>query len=128
MNRPQAVVYAAVVGAFAGLLWLTEHRFDQSLDALDEERTAQAMRSCEAGDETRQILRQIVRDGGIASGTAGGEALIATATDADPEDIAAYRQHLTEQLGPALTDIVNQLPGRAWDPKTGECIEVEVGG
>jgi len=99
-----------------------QERQDATIEAT---RLAAAERSCDDAAETRRILRDMVLDGGVASGTAGGEALILTVTAASPEDIAAYRAHLTEQLTPALEQIVNELPDRRWDPGAGVCVDVE---
>lgn len=124
--RLRPLAYIAVVGMFAGGLWLTEHRFDQALDKVDDEERARSVDQCEAGADTRRILRQMVREGGVASGVAGGEALILAVGDADPDTVAAYRAHLAEQLTPALERIVNELPDRRWDPEAGECVDVPV--
>lgn len=124
--RPLA--YVAVVAMFATGLWLTEHRFHQSLDRIAAEEQDRAVDQCDAGAETRRILRQMVLEGGVASGVAGGEALILAVGDADPETVAAYRTHLTEQLTPALERIVKELPDRQWDAEAQECVDVPVEG
>jgi hypothetical protein len=130
MNRPELgrlAAYTAVVFMFASGLWLTEHRFHQSVDRVAAEERARAVDQCEAGAETRRILRQMVREGGIASGIAGGEALILAVGDADPEVVDLYRAHLVDQLTPALERIVNELPDREWNAEAGECVDVAVG-
>lgn len=109
--------YALVVGMFAGGLWLTEHRFDQSVAQLEAEGLARREASCEAGDETRQIIRQVTRDGDLEV----GESIIEVA-DADAGIVAQFR----DILGRRLTANVNQLPGRRWDAAAQECIDVEL--
>jgi hypothetical protein len=118
--------YGLVVVVFAGGLWFTDYRFDQSLDAIEDERLVVAERACDDAAETRRVLRQMVREGGIASGIAGGEALILAVGDADPEVVDLYRAHLVDQLTPALERIVNELPDREWDAEAGECVDVPV--
>lgn len=114
-----------------GGMWRVETiatRAQDAVDAVEAERVVTAKRACEDAAETRRILRRMVREGGIASGVAGGEALILSVGDADPEVVAAYRAHLTEQLTPALEQIVNRLPDREWDPDELVCVDVPVEG
>lgn len=124
-RQRQLSAYVAIVTMFVFGLWLTEHRFDQALDRVAAEAQDRELDQCESVGEARRILRQMVREGGIASGLAGGEALILAASDADPAVVAAYRAHLTEQLAPALERIVNELPDRQW--VDGACVDVPVG-
>jgi len=88
------------------------------------DREAAAKASCDGGDQVRALIRQIGKDVGITSGVTGGEAIIEIAPNADPAVVAAYRAALPKLLDPALTGIVNTLPGRHWDAKTGRCVDV----
>jgi hypothetical protein len=93
-------------------------RLEQVVADLKAENLARRESSCEAADETRQILRQLTRDGDLEV----GESIIEVA-DADAGIVAQFR----EILGRRLTANVNQLPGRRWDPEAGECVDVELG-
>jgi hypothetical protein len=125
MNRlARTAAYLAVVAMFAFGMWLTDYRFDQAVDRVEAEATTRAEDQCVAGAETRRILRQMSYDVGVASGVAGGEALIQTVGDAEEATIAAYRANLVDQLDPALTQIIERLPDRRW--VDGECVDVPV--
>jgi hypothetical protein len=129
LSTPVLLKLAAVVVPLSLLLaaWASLAAWQAQRD-LKEEIAARQVASCEAGNETREILRGMGYDVGVTSGVTGGEALITVAEQSgdgtDPETIEAYRQALTAQLDPALTDIVNRLPARRWDPERGECVDV----
>lgn len=95
--------------------------------AIEAEQRARAKDQCVAGAETRRVLRDMSYDVGVASGVAGGEALILSVGDADAGEVAAYRANLVGQLGPALRRIVERLPDREWDAEAGVCVDVPVG-
>jgi hypothetical protein len=128
------VLWICAISAVSGVGWRNQEDTNRELErqnaALVAENLARREAGCEAGDETREIIRTIGLQVGIASGVTGGEAIIKVASGGDsppePEVIEAYRRALTELLEPALTDIVNQLPARRWDPETQECVDAPV--
>jgi hypothetical protein len=116
------------VAAVGGYLMSRDVRAQN--DRIEAESLARQQASCEATDETRAQLRDIAKQSGITSGVIGGEALIAAVTQTggtpDEATVETYRRALTRLLDPALTEIVNQLPGRRWDPDTQQCVDVEL--
>jgi len=118
----------SAVAAVGG--YVTSRDVQAQNDRIEAESLDRQRASCEAADETRAQLRDIAKQSGITSGVIGGEALITaiTQTGGTPDETAveAYRQALTRLLAPALDDIVNQLPGRRWDPDTQSCVDVEL--
>ncbi len=109
--------------------YLTSRDVQAQNDRIEAEIAARQEAQCESADETRSQLRYIAKQSGITSGVIGGEALIAaiTQTGGTPDEatVETYREALTRLLDPALTEIVNQLPGRRWDPESQRCVDVE---
>jgi uncharacterized protein HemX len=129
-NRVTTLLLGVLLCAVAGLGalgWWNDRRDDQ---ADKRQAVAAAQAACESGNETRATLREISKETGITSGQTGGEALITAlqelGRDVSPEAIETYRQVLDDLLDPALTEIVNRLPGRRWDPDTQTCVDVPV--
>lgn len=116
MNRlavARVAAYAAVVVSGAWGLWSVQRTSDEVVAEGLERREA----ACEQADELRAIIREVSRDGDLEV----GEAIIDVA-DADPALVAEFR----DVLGRRLTANVNQLPGRRWDEKSQECVDIEV--
>lgn len=86
-------------------------------EAIVAENLARLESSCESGDETRVLIRQVSKDGDLEV----GESIIEVAS-ADPEIVAQFR----DVLGRRLTANVNQLPGREWDEESQTCVDVEL--
>lgn len=125
-SRLVSVLLIATIAAVSviGLAGWNDDRTDDNRDA--DRELAQLELSCRTVNESRQIIRDIILDGGIAAGIAGGEALIATAPDATPEMIEIYRNNLSAALKPSLTEVVNHLPDRRWDVERRECVDTPV--
>lgn len=120
-------VLLCAVAALGAAGWWDDHRDDQ---AQERQQVAAAKAACESADETRIKIREIAKETGITSGATGGEALITAlqelGRDVSPEAVEIYRQVLDDLLDPALTEIVNRLPARQWDPDAEICIDVPV--
>ena len=94
-------------------------RLTQVVADLKAENLARREAACNDANESRAVIRELSKGGDLEV----GESIIEVAS-ADPEVVAQFR----DILGRRLTANVNQLPGRRWDARTEECVDVEVGG
>lgn len=104
----------STVAAVGG--YFTSRDVAEQNDRLEAENLARQEAQCESADESRTVIRAMSKDSALEV----GEALIEAVPDANPETVAAFRDAMNRRL----TAIVNQLPGRRWDPDTGECVDV----
>lgn len=113
-RHPWLITFVLIVGGNVGA-WR----------AVEAEADARRLDACESSATTRDTIREIARDVGIASGQESGEALIdAVGADADPQVVERYRARLEARLTARLTEIVAELPDRRWNGD--ECIDVPV--
>lgn len=102
-----------------------EHTIDgleRQQEALEAEIEARRISSCEAGNDTRALIRRMSRDAPLEV----GEAIIEVASregNEEPPDPAVIDQ-FREVMARRLEGIVNQLPARRWDPEAGECVDI----
>lgn len=106
--------------AFGG--WLNSQDVRDQQDRLAAEIAERQQASCEAGDDTRALIRRMARDAPLEVGEAIIEVAGRDSNDEppDPEVIDQFREAMQRRLD----GIVNQLPARRWDPEAGECVDV----
>jgi hypothetical protein len=91
-------------------------RLERNTDAIAGENLERREAACEAANETRGVIRDMAKNSALEA----GEALIEVASEASEQTVAAFRSAIDRRI----TVIVNQLPGREWDPRATECVDV----
>lgn len=132
LGLARIVAYLAVVVAGAWGLWRVERQGDelaqqnerltQVVADLEAENLARRKDACGQADETRAIQRRTNKDSVLEYGEVIIEVASGADTPPDPAVIAALREVGERRV----SAIVNQLPGRRWDPDAQECVDVPI--